>query len=217
MFFCCASMSMFFWASTHPMTISVAMGRPPSKFLDVFLWLIFTQIPYLFLKMQCPCKCYVCCCGPIAIQTPCAHGDGNLSQQHPNFVPGTPEIPCVVLGRSAFTFHVCRFDSISIFVIMGQHPPNDYDYICRYGILLTQNVKFLWWIIAGPGSLILLACQHPFNFYIAPNFVLSVALNSMLFWADAFVIPCLLLRVKPLFKFHVCCCESMSIQTLYVL
>ena len=38
----------------------------------------------------------------------------------------------VFLGRSAFTFHVRRFDSISISVVVGQHPPNDY--ICCYGI-----------------------------------------------------------------------------------
>ena len=33
---------------------------------------------------------------------------------------------CVVVGRSAFAFHVCRFDSISMFFVVGQHPPNDY-------------------------------------------------------------------------------------------
>ena len=37
-----------------------------------------------------------------------------------------------ILCRSAFTFNVCRFDSISISVVVGQHPPNDY--ICCYGI-----------------------------------------------------------------------------------
>ena len=30
------------------------------------------------------------------------------------------------LGRSAFTFNVCSFDSISISVVVGQHPPNLY-------------------------------------------------------------------------------------------
>ena len=51
---CCASISMFLLASTHPMTISVAMGRPPSKFPDVVLWVISIRVPYLFLKMQRP-------------------------------------------------------------------------------------------------------------------------------------------------------------------
>ena len=98
---------------------------------------------------------------------------------------------------------------------MGQHPPNDY--IRRYGILSTQDVKFLLWIIADPGSPILLVGQHPFNFYIASNFVLSAALNSMLSWADACVNSIFVVVSKAPFKFHVCCCEPMSIQTLYVL
>ena len=55
---CCASTSMFFWACTHPMTIFVAMGRREN-----------IQVPYLFLKMQRPCKFCIFCCGPIAIQT----------------------------------------------------------------------------------------------------------------------------------------------------
>ena len=57
---CCASISMFSWASTHPITISVAMGRLHPKIPDVSLWVVSTQVPYLFLKMQCPCKSYVC-------------------------------------------------------------------------------------------------------------------------------------------------------------
>ena len=91
---CCASIPMFFWASTHPMTTSVAMGRPPSKFPDVFLWVISIQVPYLFLKIQRPCKCYVCCCGPIAIQTPCVHGDGNLYPNSIRILCLLAEIPC---------------------------------------------------------------------------------------------------------------------------
>ena len=52
---------------------------------------------------------------------------------------------------------------------------------------LTQNLKFLLWITADPRSLALLVGQNPFKFYIACNFVLSVALNSKLLWADAYV------------------------------
>ena len=68
------------WASTHPMTISVAMGRP----IQMYAYgVIPIQVPNLFMMMQCPCKFCICCCGPIAIQNLCVH-DGSLSQLHPN-------------------------------------------------------------------------------------------------------------------------------------
>ena len=55
------------------------------------------------------------------------------------------------------------------------------------GYFQQQNLKFLLRIIADPRSLTLLVGQHPFKFYIACNFVLSVALNSTLLLADAYV------------------------------
>ena len=79
------------------------------------------------------------------------------------------------LGRSAFTFHVCRFDLISISVVAGQQKPNDYIYY--YGIFWVQNRKFVLWIIANPRSLTLLVGQHAFNLYIASNLAMPVAWN----------------------------------------
>ena len=75
-------------------------------------------------------------------------------------------------------------------VVVGQHPPNEC--IC-YGIFSTQNLKFLLWIVVDPRFLTLLVGQHPFNFYIASNFVnLPVALNFVCCGLMPMYIPLLL-------------------------
>ena len=66
-------------------------------------------------------------------------------------------------------------------------------------------------------KIFLLVAQNPFNLYIASNFVLPAALNSILFWVDAYVNFIFAVASKTPVKFHVYCCESMSIQALYVL
>ena len=135
----CLWNSMLLWAnahvsSIHPVTISVVRADP-SKFLDVCCWVNIypstiplpedampMQILYLLLwadshpKSMCSWGRTILC---LLLEIPCWCG---LMPKH---------FLCFS-GRSAFTFHVCRFDSISISVFVGQHPPNDY--ICCYGI-----------------------------------------------------------------------------------
>ena len=94
----CLWNSMLLWASAHASSLFVGMGQQPSndhifrygplhpKFPMYAYGLIYIQVPYLFLRMLCPCKLCMCCCGPIAIQNLSVHGDGNLSQLHPNFM-----------------------------------------------------------------------------------------------------------------------------------
>ena len=92
----CLWNSMLLWANAHVNSIFVAMRQHPSNdhichntpphpnFQMHAYELIPTQVPYLFLRMQCACKFCTCCCGPIAIQNVCVHGDGTVSQLHPN-------------------------------------------------------------------------------------------------------------------------------------
>ena len=57
---------------------------------------------------------------------------------------------------------------------------------------------------ADPRSLILLVGQHPFNFYIASNFVMSVALNSICRGLiDAYLNSIVVVVSKTPFKFQV--------------
>ena len=94
----CLWNSMLLWANAHASSMFVAMGLHPSNDHICRYWpqhpnfqmyaygFLPIQVPYLFLRMQCPCKLCIWCCGPIAIQNVRVHGDGNLSQLHPNFV-----------------------------------------------------------------------------------------------------------------------------------
>ena len=116
-----------------------------------------------------------------------------------------PEIPCCcwlmpmlfqfwLLRSKSIKVHVCRFESISMLVVVGQHPPND----CRAGILYTESLQLPLWIIAHPSYMILLVARIHSNSISYPHFV-SVALNSMLVLADAYV--------NSIF-----CCESKPVQ-----
>ena len=103
------------WLSTYPSTIFVAedakVHANSTSGHQIFYTIMGINIHprcIQILCLSCLLLAIPCCCGLM------------------------PKYFWCCLGRNAFTFHVCRFDSMSISVVVGQHPPNDY--ICRYGI-----------------------------------------------------------------------------------
>ena len=85
----CLWNSMLLWANAHVSCMFVATGQHPSN--DHICHHApplpnFQMHAYGLISIQCPCKFCICCCGPIAIQNLCAHGDENLPQLHPNFM-----------------------------------------------------------------------------------------------------------------------------------